>query len=133
MVVAPPGAADEEIHTDEHGRCKVLFHWDRYSKPDDTASCWMRVAQPQTTGSMILPRVGWEVIVEFREGNPDRPLVTGRVYNGRFMPPYSLPEGKSRTSLQSASSRAGKGAMSCAWRTRREVRKSRSKRRRTRP
>ena len=108
-VVAPPGSPAQEIHTDKHGRCKVQFHWDRYSKRDDTASCWMRISQQQTSGSMILPRVGWEVIVEFLEGNPDRPLVTGRVFNGKFMPPYALPEGKSRTSLQSSSSPGGKG------------------------
>ena len=109
VVVAPPGSPDEEIHTDEHGRCKVLFPWDRYADADDKASCWMRVSQLQTTGSMILPRVGWEVIVEFLEGNPDRPMITGRVYNGCFMPPYALPEGKSRTAIQSASSPGGKG------------------------
>jgi type VI secretion system secreted protein VgrG len=84
-------------------------HWDRYGKPDDTASCWIRTAQLQTSGSMVLPRVGWEVIVEFLEGNPDRPLVTGRVYNARFMPPYALPEGKSRTAIQTASSPGGSG------------------------
>lgn len=108
-IVAPAGSPAEEIHTDKHGRCKVLFHWDRYGKHDDTASCWMRIAQQQTSGSMILPRVGWEVIVEFLEGNPDRPFVTGRVWNGRFMPPYALPEGKSRTTLQTASSPGGGG------------------------
>jgi type VI secretion system secreted protein VgrG len=109
VVVAPAGSPPEEIHTDEHGRCKVLFHWDRYAAADDKASCWMRVAQLQTSGSMILPRVGWEVIVEFLEGNPDRPIITGRVYNGRYMPPYALPEGKSRTAIQTASSPGGKG------------------------
>ncbi|MEZ4311714.1 MAG: type VI secretion system tip protein TssI/VgrG [Polyangiaceae bacterium] len=108
-VVAPKGSKPEEIHTDEHGRCKVRFHWDRYAAPDDTASCWMRVAQPQTGGSMILPRVGWEVLVDFAEGNPDRPTIAGRVYNGRHMPPYALPEGKSRTTLQTASSPGGGG------------------------
>src|SRR4029079_5350467 len=76
---------------------------------DDKASCWMRVSQQQTSGSMILPRVGWEVIVEFLEGNPDRPIVTGRVFNGQYMPPYALPEGKSRTALQTVSSPGGKG------------------------
>ena len=108
-VVAPPGAPVEDIHTDKHGRCKVKFHWDRYALKDDTASCWMRISQQQTSGSMILPRVGWEVIVEFLEGNPDRPLVTGRVFNGAFMPPYALPEGKSRTALQTSSSPGGSG------------------------
>ncbi|MDI3284254.1 type VI secretion system tip protein TssI/VgrG [Polyangium sp. 15x6] len=109
VVVAPEGAPAEEIHTDEHGRCKVKFHWDRYGKNDDTASCWIRVTQPQTSGAIILPRVGWEVIVEFQEGNPDRPLVTGRVFNGKWMPPYALPEGKSRTALRTSSSPGGGG------------------------
>jgi type VI secretion system secreted protein VgrG len=109
VIVAPPGSPDEEIHTDKHGRCKVRFHWDRYGKKDDTATFWMRVSQQQTSGSMILPRVGWEVIVEFLEGNPDRPIITGRVSNGRFMPPYALPEGKSRTAIQTSSSPGGKG------------------------
>jgi type VI secretion system secreted protein VgrG len=76
---------------------------------DDKSSCWIRVSQQQTSGSMILPRLGWEVIVEFLEGNPDRPIVTGRVYNGKFMPPYALPEGKSRTSIKTSSSPGGKG------------------------
>ena len=109
VIVAPPGSPAEEIHTDAHGRCKVQFHWDRYGEQDDKASCWMRVSQQQTSGSMILPRVGWEVIVEFLEGNPDRPFVTGRVFNGRFMPPYALPEGKSRTALGTSSSPGGGG------------------------
>ena len=109
LIVAPEGAPPQDIHTDKHGRCKVKFHWDRYGKEDDKASCWMRVTQQQTSGSMILPRVGWEVIVEFLEGNPDRPVITGRVWNGQFMPPYALPEGKSRTALQTASSPGGKG------------------------
>jgi type VI secretion system secreted protein VgrG len=108
-VVAPPGSQEEEIHTDALGRCKVRFHWDRYAKNDDTASCWMRTSQQQTSGSMVLPRVGWEVIVEFLEGNPDRPIVTGRVFNGRYMPPYALPEGKSRTAIKTHSSPGGKG------------------------
>ena len=108
-VVAPAGAPPEEIHTDEHGRCKVKFHWDRADVNDDKASCWMRVTQLQTSGSMILPRVDWEVVVEFLEGDPDRPVVTGRLYNGFFMPPYALPEGKTRTSMQTASTPGGGG------------------------
>jgi type VI secretion system secreted protein VgrG len=109
MIVAPSGSPAEEIHTDKHGRCKVKFHWDHYGKKDDSASCWMRVSQQQTSGSMILPRLGWEVIIEFLEGNPDRPMITGRVFNGNFMPPYALPEGKSRTALQTSSSPGGGG------------------------
>ncbi|XXT16019.1 type VI secretion system tip protein TssI/VgrG [Sorangium sp. So ce429] len=110
VVVAPPGAPAEDIHTDAHGRCKVKFHWDRHGESDDTASCWIRVAQPQASGAIFLPRVGWEVIVEFSEGNPDRPVVTGRVFNGRFMPPCTLPEGKSRSVMRTSSSPGGSGA-----------------------
>jgi type VI secretion system secreted protein VgrG len=109
-VVAPTGSETETIHTDEQGRCKVKFHWDRSDVQDDKASCWMRVSQMQTSGSLVLPRVDWEVVVEFLEGNPDRPVITGRLYNGVFMPPYALPEGKSRTSLQSASTPGGGGS-----------------------
>ncbi|MEP7119444.1 MAG: type VI secretion system tip protein TssI/VgrG [Byssovorax sp.] len=108
-IVAPAGSPSETIHTDKHGRCKVKFHWDLAEAEDDKASCWMRVEQLQTSGSMILPRVDWEVIVEFLEGNPDRPIVAGRLFNGVFMPPYALPEGKTRTVLKSTSSPGGGG------------------------
>jgi type VI secretion system secreted protein VgrG len=108
-VVAPKGAPSEDIHTDEHGRCKVKFNWDLGPAQDDKASCWMRTGQLQTSGSMILPRIGWEVVVEFLEGNPDRPVFSGRLYNGVFMPPYALPEGKTRTSMQTASTPGGGG------------------------
>ncbi|MBX3184456.1 MAG: type VI secretion system tip protein VgrG [Polyangiaceae bacterium] len=109
VVVAPEGSEVEEIHTDEHGRCQVKFRWDRDANTTSDASCWIRVQQLQTSGSMVLPRVHWEVIVEFLEGNPDRPIVTGRLYNGLFMPPYALPEGKTRTSLQTSSTPGGGG------------------------
>ncbi len=109
VVVAPEGSEVEEIHTDEHGRCQVKFRWDRDANMTSDASCWIRVQQLQTSGSMVLPRVHWEVIVEFLEGNPDRPIVTGRLYNGLFMPPYALPEGKTRTSLQTSSTPGGGG------------------------
>lgn len=108
-VVAPAGSPEEEIHTDEHGRCKVRFHWDRAGIYDDRASCWMRVTQLQTSGSMALPRVNWEVLVEFLDGNPDRPIVTGRLYNGAYMPPYALPAGATRTSLKTSSTPGGGG------------------------
>jgi type VI secretion system secreted protein VgrG len=108
-VVAPAGSQPEAIHTEEHGRCKVKFPWDRSDVMDDKASCWMRVSQLQTSGSLVLPRIDWEVIVEHLEGNPDRPIITGRLYNGAFMPPYSLPDGKTRTSLQTRSSPGGGG------------------------
>jgi type VI secretion system secreted protein VgrG len=109
-VVAPSGSEAEAIHTDEHGRCKVKFHWDLAPEQDDKASCWIRTAQLQTSGSMVLPRLDWEVVVEFIEGNPDRPLVTGKLYNGKFMPPYALPEGKTRTSMQTRSTPGGGGS-----------------------
>lgn len=108
-VVAPAGSPPETIHTDKHGRVKVKFHWDRTDVMDDKASCWIRVQQLQTSGSMVIPRIDWEVIVEFMEGNPDRPFVTGRLYNGVFMPPYALPEGKTRTTLRTATTPSGGG------------------------
>jgi len=81
VVVGPKG---EEIYVDKYGRVKVRFHWDRHSKSDESASCWIRVAQPWAGtgyGGLAIPRIGQEVIVEFEEGNPDRPIVNGRVYN----------------------------------------------------
>jgi type VI secretion system secreted protein VgrG len=83
------GAPGKEIEVDEHARVKVQFHWDRYGKFDDNSSCWMRVSQPwagKGYGGMNIPRVGVEVIVEFIDGDPDRPIITGRVYNGKTMP-----------------------------------------------
>ncbi len=108
-IVAPAGSPAQTIHTDEHARVKVKFNWDRSDVTDDKASCWMRVTQLQTSGSLIIPRIGWEVLVEFLEGDPDRPIVTGRLYNGVFMPPYALPEGKTRTAIKSASTPGGDG------------------------
>jgi len=109
MVVAPEGVPPESVHTDEWGRCKVKFHWDLDAPLDDRASCWIRTQQMQASGSMILPRVDWEVVVEFQQGDPDRPLITGRVYNGRYKPPYELPQGKTRSALGSATSPGGGG------------------------
>jgi len=85
-VCGPPG---EEVYVDEHARVKVQFHWDRYGKSDAGSSCWIRVSQPWAGGSfggMAIPRIGHEVIVEFIEADPDRPIITGRVYNGSNMP-----------------------------------------------
>jgi type VI secretion system secreted protein VgrG len=93
IVVGPAG---EEIHTDPHARVKVQFHWDRYGKRDENSSCWIRVSQPwagKRWGSMATPRIGQEVIVEFLEGDPDRPLITGRVYNADQPPPYASGQG----------------------------------------
>lgn len=107
------GASGEEIDTDEYGRVKVKFHWDRSDTPDDQRSCWIRVAQPSAGnawGSMFIPRVGQEVVVEFLEGNPDRPLITGVVYNANMKVPYALPANKTRSTIKSNSSKGGGGS-----------------------
>jgi len=96
IITGPPG---EEIYPDEFGRVKAQFHWDREGRFDEKSSCWLRVSQVhagQGWGMMDLPRVNEEVIVSFLEGDPDRPIITGRVYNGENMPPFSLPAGKTR-------------------------------------
>lgn len=106
------GPAGEEIHTDEHGRIKVHFHWDREGAYDDGSSCWIRVAQTWAGagwGGLFIPRVGMEVVVSFLEGNPDRPLVVGCVYNGDNPPPYALPADKTKSTLKSNSSLGGGG------------------------
>ncbi|MEJ2039280.1 MAG: type VI secretion system tip protein TssI/VgrG [Desulfosarcinaceae bacterium] len=100
------GPHGEAIHTDQYGRVKVRFHWDRSDSHDENASCWVRVSQlwaGASWGAMFLPRVGQEVIVEFEEGDPDRPIITGRVYNGAAMPPYTLPEERSKSTIKSDS------------------------------
>ncbi len=110
MIVGPSG---EEIHTDKYGRVKVQFHWDRYGKADENSSCWLRLSQAawagKKWGSLHLPRVGQEVIVEYLEGDPDLPIVTGQVYNADAMPAYDLPANKTRTFLKSSSSKGGGG------------------------
>ena len=83
------GPSGQEVYVDKHSRVKVQFHWDRYGKSDAGSSCWIRVSQPWAGGSfggMAIPRIGHEVIVEFIEADPDRPIITGRVYNGHNMP-----------------------------------------------
>ena len=106
------GGASDEIHTDKHGRIKVRFHWDELSPHDGTSSCWVRVAQMWAGpgwGTLFLPRVGMEVVVEFLDGNPDRPLVTGCVYNGANTPPYPLPDHKTKSTIKTSSSTGGNG------------------------
>lgn len=107
------GKSGEEIWTDEYGRVKVQFHWDRYGKSDENSSCWVRVAQiwaGKTWGGMYIPRIGQEVIVEFLEGDPDQPIITGRVYNQNNMPPYGLPADKTKSTIKSNSSKGGGGS-----------------------
>lgn len=109
IVVGPAG---EEIYTDELGRVKVHFYWDRHGKADENASCWVRVAQTisgKQWGSLYTPRIGHEVIVEFLEGDPDRPLVTGSVYNASNKPPYVPKEMATVSTFKSNSSKGGGG------------------------
>ena len=109
LVVGPAG---EEIHTDQYGRVKVQFHWDRYGQADDKSSCWLRVSQSwagNLWGAFVLPRIGMEVVVDFLDGDPDRPLVTGAVYNAMTMPPYPLPDKATQSVFKSQSSKGGGG------------------------
>ncbi|WP_437290995.1 type VI secretion system Vgr family protein [Sorangium sp. So ce406] len=104
------GPAGSEIHCDEHGRVKVSFVWDRRSTQDERSSAWVRVGQQFLSGALAIPRVGWEVLVDFEDGDPDRPIVVGRVYNAIFAPPYKLPDGKTMTGLKSLSTPGGGGS-----------------------
>jgi type VI secretion system secreted protein VgrG len=100
VVVGPPG---EKIFCDKYARIKVQFHWDRKGKNDADSSCWLRVSQNWgggNWGGMFIPHVGQEVIVDFEEGDPDRPVVTGRVYNAQCMPPLKLPDGKTQSIIR---------------------------------
>lgn len=100
------GPSDREIHTDEHGRVKVQFHWDRYGKHDASSSCWVRVSQAwggKGFGGVTVPRIGQEVIVDFLEGDPDRPIITGRVYNGANRSSLNLPADAMKTCLRTNS------------------------------
>jgi type VI secretion system secreted protein VgrG len=106
------GKSGEEIWTDKYGRVKVQFHWDRYGKADENSSCWVRVSHAsagKSWGAFSLPRIGQEVIIEFLEGDPDRPIITGRVYNGETMPPYALPDKATLSTMKSNSSKGGQG------------------------
>ncbi|WP_276324925.1 type VI secretion system tip protein TssI/VgrG [Photobacterium halotolerans] len=97
------GPANEEIYTDNLGRIKIQFHWDRLGASDEHSSCWVRVSQSlagPNWGAVFLPRIGHEVVVSFLEGDPDQPLVTGSVYNGLHLPPYPLPEHKTKTVIR---------------------------------
>jgi type VI secretion system secreted protein VgrG len=107
VVVGPKGS---EISTDEYGRIKVQFHWDRQGKLDENSSCWIRVAQTwagKGWGALRLPRIGQEVMVAFMDGDPDRPVVIGSVYNGTNKPPYSLPGNATQSGVKSRSSMHG--------------------------
>jgi type VI secretion system secreted protein VgrG len=109
IVVGPSG---QEIWTDQYGRVKVQFHWDQNGTKDENSSCWIRVAQNwagTSWGAFTLPRIGQEVVVSFIDGDPDRPLVTGCVYNGDNPVPYTLPDEQTKTTIKSNSSQGGGG------------------------
>jgi type VI secretion system secreted protein VgrG len=110
MVVGPAG---EEIWTDQFGRVKVHFYWDRHDQSNENSSCWIRVSQAwagKNWGSMQIPRIGQEVIVSFLEGDPDRPIITGRVYNAEQTVPYNLPANATQSGMKSRSSKGGSPA-----------------------
>ncbi len=109
IVVGPKG---EEIWTDKYGRVKIQFHWDRVGKRDEKSSCWVRVSQVWAGakwGGMHIPRIGQEVIVDFLEGDPDRPIITGRVYNGANLPPYDMAASTAAASKSTIRSHSTKG------------------------
>ena len=109
IVTGPDG---EEIFPDKYGRVKVQFHWDRLGGHDENTTCWIRASQCWAGGqygTMAIPRIGHEVIVSFQNGDPDRPIITGRVYNSASPVPYLLPQNKTRTVFKSLSSPGGQG------------------------
>jgi len=109
VVVGPAG---EEIYTDKYGRVKVQFHWDREGKKNEDSSCWIRVSSPwagKSWGGIHIPRIGQEVIVDFLEGDPDQPIITGRVYHAENMPPWGLPAKKVVSGFKSDSTKGGGG------------------------
>jgi len=109
MVVGKEG---EEIWTDKYGRVKVFFHWDRYGGADEKSSCWIRVSQSwagKGWGSMQIPRIGQEVLIDFLHGDPDQPIIIGSVYNGSTMPPYTLPANATQSGIKTRTSKGGGG------------------------
>jgi type VI secretion system secreted protein VgrG len=106
------GKAGEEIWVDKYGRVIVQFYWDRQGQKNENSSCWIRTSQPWAGGNwgaMWIPRIGQEVVVSFLEGDPDRPIITGRVYNAEQMPAYTLPDEQTKSYFKSYSSKGGGG------------------------
>jgi len=106
------GKQGEEIWTEKFGRVKVQFPWDRYGKNDENSSCWIRVDYGwagKQWGGIFLPRIGQEVIVSYLEGDPDRPLITGAVYNNEQVVPYTLPDEQTKSTVKTNSSKGGNG------------------------
>jgi type VI secretion system secreted protein VgrG len=109
VVVGPPG---EEIFVDKYGRVKVQFHWDRQGQNNSNSSCWIRVSQNHAGlkwGAAYWPRIGQEVVVDFLEGDPDQPIIVGSVYNATELPPYTLPDEKTKTVIHKSNSSKGGG------------------------
>lgn len=108
LVVGPSG---DEIHSDKYGRIRVQFHWDRLGKKDEKSSCYVHVAQGlagNNWGMVFTPRIGMEVVVHFLDGDPDRPLVTGAIYNGSNLPPWTHKNNSAKTGILTRSSKGGK-------------------------
>lgn len=106
------GPSGEEIYTDPYGRIKVQFHWDTDGKLDDKTTCFIRTMMPWTGknwGAIAVPRIGQEVVIDFEEGDPDRPLCVGMLYNDKTMPPYKLPDNKTQSGVKTNSSLGGGG------------------------
>ncbi|MBL4805922.1 MAG: type VI secretion system tip protein VgrG [Rhodobacteraceae bacterium] len=106
------GPSGDEIYTDEYGRIKVQFHWDRDGKKDEKTTCFIRVSHTMTGqgwGQFHIPRIGQEVVVQFEEGNPDRPIVTGMLYNDAKKPPFAFPANMTQHGLKSNSTKGGGG------------------------
>ena len=107
VVVGPSG---DEIYTDKYGRVKVQFHWDSRGKKNEQSSCWIRVSHPwagKGWGAVSTPRIGQEVIVDFLEGDPDQPIITGRVYNADNLPPFGFPAGAVLSGVKSDTHKGG--------------------------
>lgn len=104
------GPSGEEIYTDKYGRIKVQFHWDRFGKKDEKTSCWVRCVMPWTGknwGMISIPRIGQEVVIQFEEGDPDRPMCTGMLYNDDTQPPYALPDNMTQSGIVTRSTKTG--------------------------
>ena len=110
LIARVTGPAGEEIYTDKYGRIKVQFPWDREGQNDENTSCWIRVVTPwagKAWGMIAVPRIGQEVVIQFEDGDPDRPICTGMLYNADVMPPYTLPANMTQTGIVTRSTKAG--------------------------
>ncbi len=104
------GPSGEEIHTDKYGRIKVQFPWDREGKNDENTTCWIRYVTPwsgKNWGMIHIPRIGQEVVIQFEDADPDRPICTGMLYNAELMPPYTLPDNMTQSGIVTRSSKGG--------------------------